>query len=277
MSQSVSYTVKFGVFAMAFLVAILALPGAANAANTTTSTTTRKSATTRTVTVKVTMNNTYSGATGWAQGSGVVGTKLSTKGTDGKSLADHVNDLITKQKKEGFVLAKKGTTWPGSNGIYPTKNTTYTLAFEPIGVPIYWLVQKKTGENLYTPSDNEAQTLKKRGKWDLKGIKWYAPKSGEPVYRLVNNNTGDHHYTKSLNERNTLIKRGKWKSDIGGKALFYSGGNIKVYRMRNDARQKAHMAGTHLFETRATGISYYKKFGWTNEGALLKAYANGSA
>lgn len=150
-------------------------------------------------------------------------------------------------------------------------NTTVTK------VPIYWLVHKKTGENLYTPAKKEADTLKNGGKWTYKGIKWYAPESGEAVYRLYNPKTGDHHYTKSTNEVKQLTKvRKTWSADFNGKPVFYSGGKVNVYRLYSDKRQRAGQAGTHRFETKLATANNLKKSGWTNEGALLMAVKAGN-
>ena len=224
-----------------------------------------------TVTVTVKLTNKYDGSTGSASGSAQAGTKLSAKGSNGKSLVDQVNDLIAWQKKQGFVLAKQGTTWPGNNGVYPSKNTTYTLNFEPTDKPVYWLVNKKTGENLYTAEVAEKNALSKKSQWSVKGIVWYAPIAGEAVYRLVNKVTNDHHWTKSKKEADTLVKRGKWRYDFNGKPAFYSGGAKDVWRLRHDKRIAANKAGTHRFATSSSQVGSLEKSGWASEGKLIKA------
>lgn len=136
---------------------------------------------------------------------------------------------------------------------------------------VYWIVHKKTGENLYTTAQNEVNTLCNVKKtWTNKGTMWYAPTSGEPVYRLYNPKTGDHHFTKSANEVNVLTKVKKtWQADFNGKPIFYSGGSKPVWRLRNDSRIKALKAGTHQFAISQASVNSLKKTGWISEGIAL--------
>lgn len=135
-------------------------------------------------------------------------------------------------------------------------------------VPVYWIVNKKTGENLYTTAANEVRVLTKVKKtWTNKGIMWYGPKKGTAVYRLVNLKTGDHHFTMDKKEVRVLTKVKKtWRADFSGKPVFYSGGKVKIWRLYSASRWKAGKAGTHKFAT-----SNAKPKGWKNEG--IKLYA----
>ena len=140
------------------------------------------------------------------------------------------------------------------------------------GVPVHWVVNKKTGENLYTTAVAEVNKLCNVKKtWTNKGIIWYAPTSGQVVYRLVNLKTGDHHFTKSRVESDTLVKRGTWRKDFGGKPVFYSGGPKKIWRLYSSSRWKAGKAGTHRFATSAASAKALTQKGWRNEGVLLYA------
>lgn len=138
-------------------------------------------------------------------------------------------------------------------------------------MPVYWLVHKKSGENIYTASKNEVKHLTKVKKtWRNNGVMWYAPKKGAPVYRLVNKKTSDHHFTMSKNEVKQLTKvRKTWKMDFGGKPAFYSGGNNPVVRLRHDKRQQQNKVGTHMFVTTSTALDMQRQRGWKSEGALL--------
>lgn len=227
--------------------------------------------TTNPITVIVKLTNPIDGSSGTARGTAVPGTKFSKKGTDGKSLVDRVNGLIAWQKEGGFVPAKKGTTWPGDNGVFPSKNTTYTITFTQTEKPVFWMYNKKTGENLYTAATTERYALSAKAAWQYKGIVWYAPTKGEPVYRLVNKKTNDHHFTKSKKEADTLVKRGTWQKDFSGKPAFYSGGTKSVWRLRHDVRIAKWQAGTHRFATSTSAVNALAKSGWKSEGVLLKA------
>lgn len=140
-------------------------------------------------------------------------------------------------------------------------------------IPVYWIVHKKTGENLYTTAWKEVDTLcNKKKTWTNKGIMWHAPEKGEPVYRLYNPKTGDHHFTKSANEVRVLTKVKKtWSADFNGKPIFYSGGTKGIWRLYSDARWKAGKAGTHQFAISAASANKLAKSGWSNEGVLLYA------
>lgn len=165
-----------------------------------------------------------------------------------------------------IVLKKNTAGWKVAKALLDKKVNTRAEK------PIYWLVNKKTGENLYTPAKKEVYTLWSGGKWTNKGVIWYAPTSGESIYRLYNPKTGDHHYTKSANEVRVLTKVKKtWKADFNGKAVFYSGGSKGVWRQYSESLWKAGKPGTHKFTTVNVKLS-----GWKNEGALLNAVRYGS-
>ena len=160
------------------------------------------------------------------------------------------------------VTAKKDSKYTG------TVKATFKITAKD--KPVYWLVNKKTGENLYTAEAPEKNALVKKGTWTNKGIVWYAPEKGDAVYRLVNKKTGDHHWTQSKKEADTLVKRGLWRYDFSGKPAFYSGGGKGIWRLYNAKRQQAGQAGTHRFATSQAQVNTLKKSGWKDEGQLLQ-------
>ena len=163
------------------------------------------------------------------------------------------------------VKAKANSNYTG------TVKATFKITADEVGV--YWLVNKKTGENLYTTSPTEVKVLTTvRKTWTNKGIIWYAPTAGEPVYRLVSLKTGDHHFTKSANEVRVLTKEKKtWLADFDGEPIFYSGGTKNLWRLWSESRFKANQPGTHRFVTYNANLS-----GWKNEGALLQGLRYGT-
>ena len=163
------------------------------------------------------------------------------------------------------IKAKANSKYTG------TVKATFKITADEVGV--YWLVNKKTGENLYTtewPEVNALCNVKKT--WTNKGIMWYAPKNvGKPVYRLVNLKTGDHHFTMDTKEVNALTKvRKTWRADFSGKPIFNSGGGKQLWRLWSESRFKANKPGTHKFTTFNAKLS-----GWKNEGVKLQALRYG--
>ena len=120
---------------------------------------------------------------------------------------------------------------------------------------IYRMYNRYTGEHLFTPYNNEANSLYKIG-WTYEGIAWHAPDDGETVYRLYNPNAGDHHYTVSTEERDALIAMG-WHLDT---AVFKSGGKVPIYRTYNMQR------GWHMYTASKSEYGQLVKAGWKDEG-----------
>lgn len=98
-------------------------------------------------------------------------------------------------------------------------------------VPIYRLYYPGNGEHLYTTDVNEKNTLYNDYGWGYEGIAWYASSSGKAVYRLYHPGLGNHLYTTDTNEVKVLTTKHGWKKDNNGKALFYSSGNVPIYRV----------------------------------------------
>lgn len=159
----------------------------------------------------------------------------------------------------------------GKGNLSGTTSKSFTINQPTIAV--YWIVNKKTGENLYTTAWNEVNTLcNKKKTWTNKGIMWNAPASGTAVYRLVNKKTGDHHFTMDTKEVRQLTKvRKTWQADFSGKPVFYSGGTKPIYRLYSESRWKANKAGTHRFATSLASANSLRSSGWANEG--IKLYA----
>lgn len=130
-------------------------------------------------------------------------------------------------------------------------------------VPVYRLESRLTGENLYTTDINEVRVLSSSRVWENEGIEWYAPDTGEGIYRL-NNPGGYHLYSKDRNEIKTLKKMG-WTVDNGNKPMFYSGGNVNVYRVYNK------WTGIHFLTADMEDYMEHKAKGWNDEGVALKA------
>ena len=53
-----------------------------------------------------------------------------------------------------------------------------------------------------------------------------------------------------------------WKLDLGGKAMWYSGGKARTYRLCSPSRASAGKAGTHRFATSMAQVNNLKKSGW---------------
>ena len=132
--------------------------------------------------------------------------------------------------------------------------------------PVYRLYNQNTKEHLYTSSKNEYNVLGGKG-WKQEGTGWYAPKSGKAVYRLYNPKSGDHHYTADAHEAKTLSTKYGWKYDNNGKALFYSGGDVPVYRVYNKTLKR----GAHHFTKSLNEYNTLPEYGWTKEGIAFYA------
>ena len=81
------------------------------------------------------------------------------------------------------------------------------------------------------------------------------------VYRIYNPNAegGDHHYTNSKKEAEKCVRQG-WKWDNSGKPIFYTGGDIEIYRVynKNDGR--------HHYTPNLGEKNKLVKSGWKDEG-----------
>lgn len=135
-------------------------------------------------------------------------------------------------------------------------------------VPIYRLYLPSTGEHLYTSDKNEYNTLYKKYHWGQEGIAWYAPEDGTEVYRLYQPDLKNHLYTTDKNEVKVLTTTAGWKVDNNNEPLYYSGGDVSIYRVYNRGLSGMHHLTTDLNEY---NVLTNGKYGWTKEGAQLSA------
>lgn len=154
------------------------------------------------------------------------------------------------------------------NGI--TNETEISFYQEETLHPIYRLYLPSTGEHLYTSDKNEYDTLYRKYNWGQEGIAWYAPDSGTAVYRLYNPSLQNHLYTTDTNEVKVLTTKYGWKVDYDGAALYYSGGDVPIYRVYNEGLKGLHHLTTDAFEYSELG-----KLGWDMEGQKLSAVKYG--
>ena len=134
-------------------------------------------------------------------------------------------------------------------------------------VPIYRLYNDYNKEHLYTSDAHEKDVLYSQYGWGYEGVGWYAPKGGTPVYRLYNGSLHNHLYTTDLNEIKTLTSKYGWVMDNNGNPLFYSGGNVGIYRLYLPTNNGLHHMTTDTREYNVLpGLQ-----GWKQEG--LKLYA----
>ena len=135
-------------------------------------------------------------------------------------------------------------------------------------VPIYRLYQPATSEHLYTSSYNEALTLYGQEGWGFEGLGWNSPTAGKGVYRLYNPGLGYHLYTTSENERKVLTETEGWQYDNDGEPLYYSDGDVPVYRLYNEA-----LGGIHHLTTSEGEYNALATMGWAQEGVSFEAGA----
>lgn len=131
---------------------------------------------------------------------------------------------------------------------------------------IYRLYNPQNGEHLYTTDRNERDVLYTKAGWGYEGEAWYAPDEGVPVYRLYNARLQNHLYTSDLNEINVLTSIHGWTKDNNGQALFYSGGEVSIYRLYNRA-----LRGLHHWTTDVNEYNVLPSHGWKQEGETFKA------
>lgn len=138
------------------------------------------------------------------------------------------------------------------------------------GVSVYRLYCSANNEHLFTTDYNEVTVLSTQRGWTYEGIGWYAPENGTPVYRLYNSALQNHLYTTDLNEIEVLTTREGWTIDFNGEALFYSGGDVPIYRLYN-----RELRGLHLWTTDTNEYEVLPSHGWTQEGVALYGIAVG--
>lgn len=138
--------------------------------------------------------------------------------------------------------------------------------------PIYRLYNPDNGEHLYTTDANERDTLYATYGWGYEGVAWYSANEGTPVYRLYNNVLCNHLYTTDLNEIRVLTSMDNtaWTVDNNNEPLFYSAGDVSIYRVYNEG-----LNGMHHLTTDRNEYDTLPTYGWTQEGVSLKAVAVG--
>lgn len=140
------------------------------------------------------------------------------------------------------------------------------VATNPSEKIIYRLYYPATGEHLYTPDANEAMVLSTNYGWKHEGVAWIAPTKGTAVYRLYNPILGNHLYTSDMNEVNVLTSKHGWLKDNNGNPIFYSGGNVSIYRVYN-----AGLKGMHHYTIDKNEYNVLTKYGWVQENIAFKA------
>ena len=140
-------------------------------------------------------------------------------------------------------------------------------------IEVYRLYNPDNGEHLYTTDINERNVLYETYGWGYEGIGWYAPSTGTPVYRLYNNVLCNHLYTTDLNEIKVLTSMPDtaWSVDNNNQPLFYSDGEVPIYRVYNEGLQ-----GMHHLTTDKNEYDTLPSYGWAQEGVSLYATRLGS-
>lgn len=143
-------------------------------------------------------------------------------------------------------------------------------------VTVYRLNSDQLQEHLYTTDVNEVLALNGNGVWKYEGIAWSAPKSGTPVYRLYNPVLKQHLYTTDTNEMDVLTKSAGWVKDNNGTPVFYSGGNVDIYRLY--AAEISGVRGVHHLTTDKNEYNTLNaSTPWYGESVKLKGVAAGNA
>ncbi|MBR4036222.1 MAG: hypothetical protein IKJ05_05785, partial [Oscillospiraceae bacterium] len=130
-------------------------------------------------------------------------------------------------------------------------------------VPAYRFNNIVTGEQFYTVSASERDTLMNTYGWKYDGVEFYMPgDGGQPIYRLLHPKTYYHHFTPSQKEIENLVAEG-W---INEGFAFYSGKEaenpIPVYRVFN----LPAAYGTHAYTIDEAKRDALISQGWRNEG-----------
>ncbi len=162
-----------------------------------------------------------------------------------------------------------------ANGYGTIYHNSVSRSFAILGsgiTPIYRLYLPDNGEHLFTPDANEARVLNGQHGWVFEGIAWYAPgNDATPVYRLYNPGLANHLYTTDLHEIEVLTTEAGWVMDNNGAALFYSGGDVGIYRLYNFG-----LAGMHLLTTDGNEYNVLPAYGWEQEGIGLSGIGAGT-
>lgn len=166
----------------------------------------------------------------------------------------------------GFVVISRNekTAISAQNGA--SENESENL------VPVYRLYNRGNGEHLYTTDSNERMVLWTKYGWVYEGIGWYAGNSGDPVYRLYQPGLDNHLYTTDRNELRVLTGSYGWQADNGGEPLFYSAGDVPIYRLYN-----RNQNGMHLITTDQNEYQTLPSYGWKQEGIKIRAVAAGES
>ena len=217
----------------------------------------------------------------WAAGSGADGTRdeqaaasgeLAAVAADssGEEVADVAGEEPAETGSSDAEIAQAAETEEAAEVSEPEEDEIALLengeeeAVEPVAV--YRLYQPANSEHLYTTDLNEVNTLYRSCGWGYEGVSWNAPSEGVPVYRLYNPGLGSHLYTSSKNEIKVLTSTEGWQYDNDGKPLFYSGGEVGVYRLYSSP-----LGGLHLLTTSANEYSVLAGYGWAQEGMTSSA------
>ncbi|MBQ1383034.1 MAG: hypothetical protein IIY73_03905, partial [Solobacterium sp.] len=205
-------------------------------------------------------------------------------GRDDKHKETETVKTTSKVTKKATINAEGEKTYTAEfeNEAFETQTATTAVPKLEV-VTIYRLYNPNTKEHLWTASKKEYDTLPGTGYgWKQEGIAWYAPKpdkaGGETatwggdatvkgVYRLFNKKTGDHHYTSDLHETEVLTTQYGWVYDNNAKPLFYSGGDIPIYRLYN----KSFVRGSHHFTKSKKEYDTLPDYGWRQEGIAFRA------
>lgn len=173
-----------------------------------------------------------------------------------------------KNLKKAAILTLAATVIATSFALPQTAKAAETTD----NTPIYRLYNPDNGEHLYTTDANERDTLYASYGWGYEGVAWYSADEGTPVYRLYNNVLCNHLYTTDLNEIKVLTSMDNtaWTVDNNNEPLFYSAGDVSIYRVYNEG-----LNGMHHLTTDKNEYDTLPAYGWTQEGVSLKAVAVG--
>lgn len=171
------------------------------------------------------------------------------------------SEPILESSSTSSVIASETTTIPSSDESAVVEAESSVRA-----VTIYRLYNPVNGKHLYTTDANERKVLYEQHGWGYEGIGWYAPSAGQAVYRLYNPILKNHLYTADTNEVKVLTSRHGWKSDNNGRPVFYSGGQVNIYRLYN-----ANLSGRHHWTTDTNEYNVLPRHGWRQEGIKFAA------
>lgn len=209
---------------------------------------------------------------GWRQEQDGISGSVSGSSETGQTVQlrydSHMNENFTYAYSDpNYADAQKASNFYGIiagvslNGAAPTPGPSPSQPSAPINPDekqvVYRLFNANNGEHLYTTSALEYQTLADNG-WTGEGKAWKYPETGEAVIRLYHPGAGIHHYTKDMNEVDVLTSTGGWVKDFEGQPVFYSGGDVPIYRLNAN--------GNHLWTTDENEYNVLAGQGWQQEG-----------